>query len=72
MTEQQKHLANLLRQRATLEQQIAKDRELFWKVQGVIEYLTQIGVTLPEPQPEEVSPQSDAEEVSPQPEEVSK
>ena len=48
MTEQQEHLQNLLQQRSSLEQQISQNRELFWKVQGAIEYLTQIGVTLPE------------------------
>jgi hypothetical protein len=48
MTEQQQHLQNLLQQRSALEQQIAQNRELFWKVQGAIEYLQQTGVTLPE------------------------
>ena len=48
MTEQQQHLANLLEQRNNLDQQINQNKELFWKVQGAIEYLTQIGVTLPE------------------------
>ncbi len=52
MTEQQQHLANLLQQRNTLEQKMSQNRELFWKVQGAIEYLAQIGVTLPEPDPE--------------------
>jgi prefoldin subunit 5 len=63
MTEQQEHLANLLQQRQTLSQELESlqgqataKRELFLKVQGVIEYLTQIGVVLPEPEPvEEVS-----------------
>jgi len=63
MTEQQQHLANLLNQRQqlsqeleTLQGQATVKRELFFKVQGVIEYLTQIGVVLPEPEPvEEVS-----------------
>jgi len=56
VTEQQEHLQNLLNQRNTLEQQLNQSRELFWKVQGAIEYLTQIGVTLPQPEPtEEVS-----------------
>ena len=50
MTEQQEHLKNLLEQRNTLEQQINQNKELFWKVQGAIEYLTQVGVTLPEPE----------------------
>jgi len=52
MTEQQEHLTQLLQQRAQLDTEITKNRELFWKVQGAIEYLTQIGVTLPEPDPE--------------------
>ena len=62
MTEQQEHLANLLQQRQQLSQELETlqgkttvKRELFLKVQGVIEYLTQIGVVLPEPEtPEEV------------------
>ena len=52
MTEQQQHLKNLLDQRGSLEKQINQNRELFWKVQGAIEYLTQTGVNLPEPEPE--------------------
>jgi prefoldin subunit 5 len=64
MTEQQQHLTNLLQQRQTLSQELESlqgqtnsKRELFIKVQGVIEYLTQIGVVLPEPEQtvEEVS-----------------
>ena len=63
MTEQQEHLANLLNQRQqlsqeleTLQGQATAKRELFLKVQGVIEYLAQIGVVLPKPEPvEEVS-----------------
>ena len=63
MTEQQEHLANLLQQRQQLSQELESlqgqtnsKRELFLKVQGVIEYLTQIGVVLPEPEStEEVS-----------------
>ena len=50
MTEQQEHLKNLLEQRNNLEQQINQNRELFWKVQGAIEYLTQIGVSFPQPE----------------------
>lgn len=48
MTEQQQHLSNLLQQRNNLEQELLKNKELFLKVQGAIEYLTEIGVTLPE------------------------
>lgn len=67
MTEQQEHLTNLLQQRQTLSQELesiqgqaSAKRELFLKVQGVIEYLTQIGVVLPEPEEtdEEVSEDS--------------
>jgi len=50
VTEQQEHLKNLLEQRNSLEQQMSQNRELFWKVQGAIEYLNQIGVTLPQPE----------------------
>lgn len=63
MTEQQEHLSNLLNQRQQLSQELESlqgqataKRELFLKVQGVIEYLTQIGVVLPESETvEEVS-----------------
>lgn len=55
MEEQQVHLRNLLQQKDTLQQeisfmetQLSSKKELFVKVMGVIEYLTQIGVTLPE------------------------
>jgi hypothetical protein len=55
MTEQQNHLSNLLEQRQILTQeleslksQISVKQELFFKVQGIIEYLTQLGVTLPD------------------------
>jgi hypothetical protein len=53
MTEQQQHLAQLLQQRNELEESISKNREIFWKVQGAIEYLAQTGVTLPEVDTEE-------------------
>ena len=46
MTEQQQHLQSLLQQKSSIEQQLLQSRELLLKVQGVIEYLTQIGVTL--------------------------
>ena len=52
LTEQQKHLKNLLEQRNDLESALTKNRELYLKVQGAIEYLTQTGTTLPEPEPE--------------------
>jgi len=56
MTEQQEHLANLLQQKSKLQGELEQlqnsagvKRELYFKVQGAIEYLTQTGVTLPEP-----------------------
>jgi len=55
MTEQQNHLASLLEQRQTLlneiselNNQAAGKRELVLRALGAIEYLQQIGVTLPE------------------------
>lgn len=62
MTDQQTHLQQLLQQRAELDATLAKNRELFWKVQGAIEYLTQTGVTLPEP--EVAAEEAPAEETS--------
>ena len=41
MTEQQQHLKDLLERRANIQGELEK-------IQGIIEYLTQIGVTLPE------------------------
>jgi len=59
MTEQQQHLAGLLEQRQTivteineLNSQISAKRELVLRAQGAIEYLQQVGVTLPEPEAE--------------------
>tara|TARA_R100000008_G_scaffold20990_1_gene11040 strand:+ start:224 stop:469 length:246 start_codon:yes stop_codon:yes gene_type:complete len=55
MTEQQNHLASLLEQRQTLLNEIndlnaqaAAKRELVLRASGAVEYLQQIGVTLPE------------------------
>ena len=54
MTEQQNHLASLLNQRQTLldeitelNNQAAGKKELVLRALGAIEYLQQIGVTLP-------------------------
>jgi hypothetical protein len=55
MTEQQEHLSSATQQQKTLiaemqtiEQTLNQKRELTIKLQGIIEYLTGIGVTLPE------------------------
>jgi hypothetical protein len=50
LTDHQLHLTQLLQQRAELDASISNNRELLWKVQGAIEYLTTIGVTLPAPE----------------------
>ena len=67
MSEQQDHLANLLQQRQTLideinglQQQATEKRELLLRASGAIEYLTQIGVKLPE-QPAETPAEPVAE-----------
>ena len=77
MTEQQQHLANLLEQRNALKTDLVKldettesRKELFFRVQGAIEYLTQIGIELPEPEAEaepeaEVAETEVVEELSP-------
>ena len=59
MTEQQTHLENLLKQREELAISLERTRETLYKVTGAIEYLAQIGVTLPEP---EVTDDSDGDE----------
>ena len=57
MSDQQEHLSNLLTQRQSLlseinelNSQAASKRELLLRASGAIEYLQQIGVTLPEPE----------------------
>jgi hypothetical protein len=57
MTEQQEHLISLIRQRESLGKELenlnsqsVSTRETFFKVQGAIEYLQQVGVSLPETQ----------------------
>ena len=69
MTEQQNHLASLLEQRQTLVNEInelnnqaAAKRELVLRASGAVEYLQQIGVTLPEPEAEEAAAEAPAVE----------
>ena len=71
MTEQQNHLANLINQRTELEKELEvlqgqsiQKQQLLYKVQGAIEYLTQTGVTLPEPEPEVTEEEVTEEEVA--------
>ena len=70
MTEQQNHLASLLEQRQTLVNEInelnnqaAAKRELVLRASGAVEYLQQIGVTLPEG---EAAPAEEAPAVEPE------
>ena len=70
MTEQQQHLQSAIQQQNTLlneiqnlQQQIDSKRQLAVKAQGIIEYLDQIGIKLPEAEetteetPEAVEPE---------------
>ena len=70
MTEQQQHLQSAIQQQNTLlneiqnlQQQIDSKRQLAVKAQGIIEYLDQIGIKLPEAEetteeaPESVEPE---------------
>ena len=57
LTEQQGHLSSILNQQKELaneinqlQAQITQKKELFNKTQGVVEYLSTIGVKLPEPE----------------------
>ena len=70
MTEQQQHLANLLEQRKglrsdleKLQESITGRRELYLKVEGAIEYLTQTGVELPKEEPEAEAEEAETEVV---------
>ena len=53
----QTHLKSLVEQQAALSQEIESKRNLLLKVTGAIEYLTEIGVTLPK---EETTPEPEA------------
>ena len=67
LTEQQGHLSSILSQQKELaneinqlQAQLTNKKELFQKTQGVVEYLTQVGVKLPE---EETAPETAPTEV---------
>ena len=47
----QTHLKQLVQQEAQLVQEVDTKRNLLFKVRGAIEYLTEFGVTLPQPEP---------------------
>ena len=48
LPDHQTHLQNLVNQANTLSNEIESKRTLLLKVQGVIEYLSELGVKLPE------------------------
>ena len=57
LTEQQKHLQQVLEQQQNLQNEVAQlsnalesKKSMFTKLQGVREYLEQTGVSLPEPE----------------------
>ena len=55
----QTHLKSLADQQVTLSREIETKKNLLLKVTGAIEYLTEIGVTLP--QEEETTPEAPSE-----------
>ena len=68
LSEQQGHLKSILSQQQELANeinqlnaQLQSKKELFQKTQGVVEYLSTIGVKLPEP--EEITPEAKTEVV---------
>ena len=54
-SDHQTHLKSLVQQQAALSQEIESKRNTLFKVTGAIEYLTEIGVTLPKEGEEETS-----------------
>lgn len=70
MTEQQNHLAQVIKQQQTLvaeinelNSQVESKKQMALKLQGVAEYLDQIGIKLPEP---ETEPTGEEEVVEPE------
>ena len=59
VTDHQSHLKSLADQQVALSNEIEKKRNLLMKVTGAIEYLTEIGVTLPKE--EETTPEATTE-----------
>ena len=55
----QTHLKSLVEQQIALSNEVEKKKNLLMKVTGAIEYLTEIGVTLPKE--EETSPEAPSE-----------
>ena len=61
LPDHQTHLQNLVNQANTLSNEIETKRTLLLKVQGVIEYLSELGVKLPEPPAPEETPEAPPE-----------
>ena len=59
VTDHQSHLKSLADQQVALSNEIEKKKNLLMKVTGAIEYLTEIGVTLPKE--EETTPETPSE-----------
>ena len=73
LNEQQNHLAQVLKQQQTLVQeinelntQVESKKQMALKLQGVAEYLDQIGIKLPEPETSPTSEEGDTEVVEPE------
>ena len=69
LTEQQQHLQNVVSQQNQLVAEINElgaqadaKRQQAVKLQGIMEYLNELGVTLPEPEPEAVEEEAPVEE----------
>ena len=59
VVDHQTHLKSLAEQQVALSKEIETKKNLLMKVTGAIEYLTEIGVTLPKE--EETTPEAEAE-----------
>jgi len=77
MTDQQNHLSQVLQQQQQLVEEIKElnskvesKRQMALKLQGVAEYLDQLGVKLPEPEAEDETPVEVPEEATVAPTEV--
>ena len=57
----QTHLKSLVEQQTTLSQEIESKRNLLLKVTGAIEYLSEIGVTLPKEEKTTPEPEAPSE-----------
>ncbi len=64
LQDHQTHLQSLVNQANTLSNEVESKKNLLLKVQGAIEYLTELGVKLPEPPAPETSEAPPKPEVS--------